>query len=385
MLGISAGFLWTGAGFIQFAYADEDSKAMYITVQWVLTSLGGTVGAFISFGANFHQTEATGVSNAVYAVFIVIMCLAMVVAAFGLKDPEDIVRDDGTHLAVFHPTDFWTEVKGVGACFTELRILIILPGIFCAEIVLVLMSSINGYYFDLRTRSLANIIFEMIMIPAPLALAWAMDNKYMTRRRTRGMLGVAIMAVITLATYAGVIGWLVRNDVDRSQPPPAVDWSMSSFASGFVLYILSGIIYSGFQICGQWTLSALSNDPYKCARYAGLFKGTTSLGLMAAFLMDSKNVSYLDQAIVHLVLYAVGVISLVSVTWFCVRDTNYFLEPDVIAPQHITEEACVHGVITQDEVSEEKNKQRVRDGKRPDSGEQGLQPVVAEIGTDKAA
>lgn len=144
MLGISAGFLWTGAGFIQFAYADEDSKAMYITVQWVLTSLGGTVGAFISFGANFHQTEATGVSNAVYAVFVVIMCSAIVVAALGLKHPEDIVRDDGTHLAVFHRTDLWTEIKGVAACFTEMRILIILPGIFCAEIVLVLMSSLNG-------------------------------------------------------------------------------------------------------------------------------------------------------------------------------------------------------------------------------------------------
>jgi hypothetical protein len=151
MLGISAGFLWTGAGFIQFAYADEDSKAMYITVQWVLTSLGGTVGAFISFGANFHQTEATGVSNAVYADFIVIMCSAIVVAAFGLKHPEDIVRDDGTHLAIFHPTDFWTEVKGVAACFTETRIPILLPGIFCAEIVLVLMSSLNG---EFRPRNL---------------------------------------------------------------------------------------------------------------------------------------------------------------------------------------------------------------------------------------
>jgi hypothetical protein len=223
----------------------------------------------------------------------------------------------------------------------------------------------------------------MIMIPAPLALAWAMDNKYMKKRRTRGMLGVAIMSVIALATYAGILGWLVQNDVDRSTTPPAVDWDMSSFASGFVLYVLSGMIYSGFQICGQWTLSALSNDPYKCARYAGLFKGTTSLGLMTAFLMDSKSVSYLDQAIVHLVFYAMGAISLLSVTWFCVRDTNYFLEADVIAPQHITEEAFESGIITQDEVSKEKEKEReMEKGK---SAVQGLHPVVAETSLDNAA
>ncbi|KAK5320261.1 hypothetical protein LTR93_007318 [Exophiala xenobiotica] len=383
MLGISAGFLWTGAGFIQFAYADEDSKAMYITVQWVLTSLGGTVGAFISFGANFHQTEATGVSNAVYAVFIVIMCSAIVVAAFGLKHPEDIVRDDGTHLAIFHPTDFWTEVKGVAACFTEMRILILLPGMFCAEIVLVLMSSLNGYFFDLRTRSLNNIVFEFIMIPAPLALAWAMDNKFMKRRRNKGMLGVTLMTVISLATYAGVLGWIYHYDIDRTATPPAVDWDESTFASGFVLYLLSGTIYSGFQICGQWTLSALSNDPYKCARYAGLFKGTTSLGLMAAFLMDSKGVSYSIQTIVHLVLYAIGAVSLLSVTWFCVRDTNYFLEADVIAPEHVTEQAFVNGIITEEVLSHEKEKERKREGEDPAG--QRPESVVAETSLPSAA
>jgi hypothetical protein len=29
-----------------------------------------------------------------------------------IKSPQDIVRDDGTHLAIFEATDFRTEVKG---------------------------------------------------------------------------------------------------------------------------------------------------------------------------------------------------------------------------------------------------------------------------------
>lgn len=227
----------------------------------------------------------------------------------------------------------------------------------------------------------------MIMIPAPLALAWAMDNKFMKRRRSRGMLGIAIMTVISVATYAGVLGWIVHYNIDRNATAPAVDWSMSSFASGFVLYILSGTIYSGFQICGQWTLAALSNDPYKCARYAGLFKGTTSLGLMAAFLMDSKGVSYLTQTIVHLVLYAIGATSLLSVTWFYVRDTNYFLEADVIAPEHVTKEAFVSGVITEEDVSKEKEKERERkqDKELELVSDQRRHPVVNEITAEDKA
>lgn len=85
-LGVTAGCLWTAAGFIQFAYAEEDQKALvslrfpplqeriqanfvkFITWQWVFTSFGGTIGSLIAFGVNFHQTESTGVSNAVYTV-----------------------------------------------------------------------------------------------------------------------------------------------------------------------------------------------------------------------------------------------------------------------------------------------------------------------------
>ena len=67
-LGVTAGCLWTAAGFVQFAYAEEDQKALFITWQWVFTSFGGTIGSLIAFGVNYHQTESTGVSNAVYTV-----------------------------------------------------------------------------------------------------------------------------------------------------------------------------------------------------------------------------------------------------------------------------------------------------------------------------
>ena len=144
MLGITAGFLWTACGFVQFAYAEEKDKAMYITIQWVMTSFGGTIGSFIAFGVNFNHTDATGVSTPVYVVFIVIMCLSIAIAYFFIVDPKDVVRDDGTHLAIFHATDALTEIRGVLACFTEPRIILLLPGMFVAEVSLVLMSSING-------------------------------------------------------------------------------------------------------------------------------------------------------------------------------------------------------------------------------------------------
>jgi len=62
-------------GFIQFAYAEEKDKATYITYQWVLSSMGSTVGALIAFGVNRDGQTAGGLSAGVYVAFIVIMCL----------------------------------------------------------------------------------------------------------------------------------------------------------------------------------------------------------------------------------------------------------------------------------------------------------------------
>lgn len=186
-------------------------------------------------------------------------------------------------------------------------------------------------------------MFQFVMIPLPLALAWAMDTRFIKRRRSRGLLGCSIIGVVTLATYSSMAVFIKINDIDRTKPPPQVDWTDSRFAWGFILYLLSGIIYAGFQICGQWILGALTNEPAKCARYAGLYKGFTSLGLMTAFLMDGQGVSYVTQQIVQFVLYVVGLASLFGITWFCVKDTNYFLEADVIVPKHVEAEIVTQG------------------------------------------
>lgn len=131
---------------MQFAYADEADKAKFIALQWIMTSLGGTVGSSIAFGLNFHETQPQGVSTPVYAVLIAIMGLAVFLALL-VVDPENVVRGDGTHLATFTSASITSELRGVLACFKEPRIVLLLPAMIVAEATLVLMSSINGECF----------------------------------------------------------------------------------------------------------------------------------------------------------------------------------------------------------------------------------------------
>jgi MFS family permease len=136
ILGITAGILWTAAGFMQFAYAAEDEKAQFISWQWAMVSAGGSVGSLVAFGINLHATESR-TSNAVYTIFICIMCLAILISLFFIVDPKHVTRDDGTHIAVFQRTTVAIEAKRLMALFGDWMTWVLIPGIFVAEMNLV--------------------------------------------------------------------------------------------------------------------------------------------------------------------------------------------------------------------------------------------------------
>lgn len=197
------------------------------------------------------------------------------------------------------------------------------------------------------------------MIPTPLLMAWVLDNRRVESRRTRGIMGASVLALLTLAFNAGYLGWVASENIDRNGEAPANDWTDAAFGPACVLYLLAGIVYACYQIVVQWVLGALSNDPATCARYAGAFKGTVSLGMCIAFTIDSQGVSYKVQAIIDLVLYAFGLACLMYVLFAHVRDTNYFLESTVIVPEAAEEIAVSKGAVTDVDVEEERVKEEI--------------------------
>lgn len=71
---------------------------------------------------------------------------ALVLAALFIVDPKTVVRDDGTHIAIFEKPTMKTEISGVLAVLKDPKIIILLPAMFVGEMCLALMSSINGMY-----------------------------------------------------------------------------------------------------------------------------------------------------------------------------------------------------------------------------------------------
>lgn len=283
---------------------------------WMMRSVGATTGAAISFAVNINQTKAGGVSSTVYIVFIVIQCSSLLLSAFLLIDPKDVIRDDGTHLAIFKPPILKQEMKALGQCFVDKRFIILLPAMLVCEMALALVSTINGKhslksvsdteltgiggFFNLRTRGLNNLCFQVIQFFGPGVLIWIFDSKLVSSRKTRGMIGVGLMALISISACAGLYGWLHWVKYSSLKQSPAADWTSKYYASWMVIYLLFGIIYSGYQMTTEWIIASMSNDPSVLAQYAGFFRGMASFGMCVSFVMAAQKVPQYGQLALQL-------------------------------------------------------------------------------------
>ncbi|OAA71716.1 hypothetical protein LEL_08951 [Akanthomyces lecanii RCEF 1005] len=306
--GMSAGLLWTVSGFIQFAYAEENDKGVYIAWQLFLLTIGSTVGAAVVFGITFYDTSLSGVPTSVYITFIVIMASATLVR----------------------------------------RIVALIIPMAATEMSSALIPTLSAYSFNLRTRSLNSVLFWAVQIPATFLFSIILDNSKF-RRRTRGVIALTVSLIIVLASWALTIAVQVKHGLKRGAPSPAWDWMDGEPFVEFVFVILlTGTAYAIDQMMVMWVIASFSNEPRLLARYGGFFKGMLSAGLCVAFGLEAGGVSYLTQTITQATLMVVSFPIMFILVSKCVMDTNYLHEATVIPPAHISGGKEVREGETQD-------------------------------------
>ncbi|OAA55170.1 Major facilitator superfamily domain, general substrate transporter [Cordyceps fumosorosea ARSEF 2679] len=301
LLGLSAPMLWSTSGFIQWAYATELEKGKYIAIQYFINQVGSVVGSLVAFGiilGSSNGKTATSITSdgsptSVYIVMIVLICLAFPLTIFGLVDPKTVRRADGTPVAVFHNLSLGQEMRGVVAVLRDYRVLAMLPVIFSCELALGILPSVNGRYFNLRTRSMNNVIFYLVQLPASVGCAYLTDRSPFRRRRDRGYLSVSILGAFVFAGWIALLAWVCTSSTWASPPEGGVDWTDSSnFRGPFVLYLLFGIVYGSHQQIGMWVMGTFTNEPTVLAVYGGLWKGVAAGGVAVQFGMGAAKVSY---------------------------------------------------------------------------------------------
>ncbi|PVI01815.1 MFS general substrate transporter [Periconia macrospinosa] len=321
LLGMTAVLLWTAAGFIAFSYATEQKKGAYISMQWGLLSFGSTLASLVAFGINYNA-PVVKCPDSVYIAFIVIMCLSFFVAFFGIVKPSDVRREDGSAIAHHEHKGWLTELKNQRQIFMDWRMLVLVIPMFGSEIALIIFSTLNSLYFNVRTRSLNSLVFVIMQGIGAIAIAPLLDSQKFRSRKIRGLISTAVMGVFTVATWIGLLVWLDNNPLDPLSPPL---WSYAEppFGGFIVLTLLLGINMTIYQVVVQWIVAALSNDPETLARYAGFSKGCLAGGLCAIFGTEAAGtLTQMDVTAFCFVLQGTGLVCMICVCWFGVKDTK---------------------------------------------------------------
>jgi hypothetical protein len=110
----------------------------------------------IVLGVTVNNTTVSGVPPSVYITFICLECAGLLIAGF-LLDPSKLRRNDGRPIASFTPLPWFQELKALGLTLLEPKMALITLSIYSSEMYLSLTGAFNAWYFNARTRSLANV------------------------------------------------------------------------------------------------------------------------------------------------------------------------------------------------------------------------------------
>ncbi|RFU30377.1 hypothetical protein B7463_g5945, partial [Scytalidium lignicola] len=317
-LGICAGLLWTAQGTIMVSYPNEDKKGTYFAWFWGIFNLGAVVGSLIALGSNINVKTAATVTDGTYIAFIVLMFFGAVLALL-LVNASDVVREDGSRVILMKNPSWQSELWGLYETIKfEPFIFCLFPMFFTSNWFYVYQqNSMNGAYFNTRTRALNSTLYWLAQIFAALIWGYSLDVKSV-RRSLRAKIALGVLFVLTMVIWGGGYDFektYTRADVNTEflsveTNPDWVpkDWTDSDYVGLMFLYMFYGAFDAAWQATVYWFMGALSNSGRRSANYVGFYKGIQSAGAAVVNNLDARHLSYKKEFISNWVLLSVSLV-----------------------------------------------------------------------------
>ncbi|KAJ0765029.1 putative Ion channel regulatory protein, UNC-93 [Helianthus annuus] len=332
LLGVGAGLLWAGQGAIMTSYPPAQRKGTYISLFWSIFNMGGVIGGLIPFVMNYHREKAANVNDGTYVGFMVFMSIGTLLS-LTILHPSKVIRNDGTRCTNVKYSNVGTETVEIAKLFANWKMLLIFPAAWGSNFFYTYQfNNVNGALFNLRTRGLNNVFYWGAQMFGSVLIGHVMDFSF-KRRKTRGLAGISVVAVLGTGIWIG--GLLKQRDYDYDdvivkKSIKLLDFkdSGSAFAGPFVLYFCYGLLDAMFQSMVYWVIGALADDSVILSRYVGFYKGVQSAGAAVAWQIDTHKVPYMNQLLVNWALTTISYPLLALLVIKFVKDEDKVGEDD---------------------------------------------------------
>ncbi|KAF8530059.1 MFS general substrate transporter [Hysterangium stoloniferum] len=305
ILGITAALLWSAQGEIMMSYPLEKDKGKSFSIFWAIFQFGTFIGSVIALAINIRSGQLSAVSTSTYIAFLIIIFIG-VASSFLVLGPNRVIRSDGTIVKLQARATVKEEVRGIIRVFLDWRMLALLPMSFASNYFYAYQGALNAGKFDGPTRALnATLSGAGAIIGALLIGFFVLDGSYFARR-TRGYLGLGIVAAMTIIIWAVGLSWQLTFTRADATPENSINYHDADYKGKGALYFFYYFGDASYQALVYWIMSALTNDPFTLARFAGFYKAIQSAGAAGSFGMDAVKTPYLNEQLASWILMLVS-------------------------------------------------------------------------------
>ncbi|ODV96521.1 hypothetical protein PACTADRAFT_41277 [Pachysolen tannophilus NRRL Y-2460] len=292
--GLCAAFLWTAQGNIMLSYSEEENKGKNIARFWAIFQMGNVIGSLVPLIQTIHSTSET-LADSTYIAFIVIISTGAIMATMLL--PTRLVRKaDGTRVILKKNPTWKSEMK---ALWTVLKLqpwfIGMFPMFWSSNWFMTYESNdYNLVQFNLRTRSLNNLMFAIFEVLGAFSAGYLLDSRFCSRK-TMARIGWGLLMGFTLIIWGGGLKSQLRytrQTVDDDELS-LLDWTSSGYGAYLVLYMLYGAFDAWWQTYSYWVMGSLTNSSRKLAIYTGFYKSIQSAGAAVVWRLDALDTPYM--------------------------------------------------------------------------------------------
>ncbi|KAH9162170.1 MFS general substrate transporter [Lactarius sanguifluus] len=352
VLGVSAALLWSAQGAIMMSYPLEKDKGKAFGVFWAIFQFGSFIGSVIALAINIRSGKLSDVSTTTYLAFIIIMFIGTA-STMLILPPGAIIRADGTLVKVQASSTLREELRNFIKVLKDKRIILLIPMFFASNYFYAYQGALNVYYFDGSTRALNGTLESAGAMIGALIIGFFVLDGLPFRRRTRGLVGLAIVSTINILVWSCALAWQVKFD---RTPRTRLHYTDSRYHAKGVLFFFLFLEGACYQALAYWIMGAISNDPFTLARFAGLYKAIQSAGGAGSFGMDATSTPFLNELLASWCLMLVSFPFAGIVIWG-IKDTSYTEEKTV----YVSDVAAQSGAAESTENDNVKEKSGIRE------------------------
>eukprot|EP01055_Gregarina_sp_Pseudo9_P005968 Gregarina_sp_Pseudo_9__5967@NODE_974_length_2012_cov_40_475925_g913_i0_p1_GENE_NODE_974_length_2012_cov_40_475925_g913_i0NODE_974_length_2012_cov_40_475925_g913_i0_p1_ORF_typecomplete_len404_score87_65MFS_1/PF07690_16/6_3e14MFS_1/PF07690_16/1_2e03UNC93/PF05978_16/1_5e09UNC93/PF05978_16/3_3e03UNC93/PF05978_16/4_3e03MFS_2/PF13347_6/19MFS_2/PF13347_6/5_5e06MFS_2/PF13347_6/1_2e03Nodulinlike/PF06813_13/0_0014Nodulinlike/PF06813_13/2e03MFS_3/PF05977_13/0_019MFS_3/PF05977_13/1_8e04_NODE_974_length_2012 len=286
-------------------YPTEAERSRYLTIFFIISNLGGVVGAALAMGLNWTTSgEASGGLSWSSYLALCSVTVATILVGTGICEISDTVRSDKSEI-VPQKKSIKDELDGLKQGLLDRNLWFLAP-LFTAGIwhEVFLYSWVNGKVFNIRSRAINSGLYYVSRIFSTFLFEGVSKRNASLHSRVCGCValtaGIVAVGSVCICFLVFQVGGLEANGEFDVTSPAAAPLLIAFLAYGALETVGSALVY--------WLIGVLPfDDPAVVPRYAGWYRMFGALGATISWCLDLKTVvPYPYQFLITTLLWGIS-------------------------------------------------------------------------------